>query len=74
LITVNLFDSQLTTIGIASFRTTLSTGQSEMILSFLIPEDAAVGTADIYANAFSDWPSNGGIPLTGEFSAQVRIT
>ncbi|MGI0022987.1 MAG: cupredoxin domain-containing protein, partial [Nitrososphaeraceae archaeon] len=74
LVTVNLFDSQLTTIGIASFRTTLSTGESEMILSFKIPEDAAVGTADIYANAFSDWPSNGGIPQTGEFSAQVRIT
>jgi len=74
LITVNLFDSELTTIGIGSFRTTLSTGESEMILSFLIPEDAATGAADIYANAFSDWPSNGGVPLTGEFSAQVRIT
>jgi len=74
LITVNLFDSQLTTIGIASFRTTLSTGESEMILSFLIPDDAAVGSADIYANAFSDWPSNGGIPQTVEFAAQVRIT
>jgi len=74
LITVNLFDSELTTIGIGSFRTTLSTGESEMILSFLIPEDAATGAADIYANAFSDWPSNGGVPLTSEFSAQVRIT
>jgi len=74
LITVNLFDSELTTIGIASFRTTLASGESEMILSFLIPEDAATGPADIFTNAFSDWPSNGGIPLTGEFSTQVRIT
>jgi len=74
LITVNLFDSELTTIGIGSFRTTLSTGESEMILSFLIPEDAATGAADIFTNAFSDWPSNGGVPLTGEFSVQVRIT
>jgi len=74
LITVNLFDSELTTIGIASFRTTLSTGESEMILSFLIPDDAATGAADIFANAFSDWPSNGGVPLTGEFSAKVMIT
>ena len=69
-----MFDSQLTTIGIASFRTTLSTGESEMILSFLIPDDAAVGSADIFTNAFSDWPSSGGIPQTGEFAAQVRIT
>ena len=74
LITVNLFDSELTTIGIGSFRSTLSSGQSEMILSFFIPDDAATGAADIYANAFSDWPSSGGVPLTGEFSAQVRIT
>ncbi len=74
LITVNLFDSELTTIGIASFRTTLSPGDSEVILSFMIPDDAATGAADIFTNAFSDWPSNGGIPLTGEFSANVRIT
>jgi len=74
LITVNLFDSELTTIGIASFRTTLSTGETEVILSFMIPDDAATGAADIFTNAFSDWPSNGGVPLTGEFSANVRIT
>ncbi len=40
----------------------------------MIPDDAATGAADIFTNAFSDWPSNGGIPLTGEFSANVRIT
>jgi len=74
LITVNLFDSELTTIGIASFRTTLSTGETEVILSFMIPDDAATGAADIFTNAFSDWPSSGGVPLTGEFSANVRIT
>jgi hypothetical protein len=32
----------------------------------MIPEDAAIGNADIYVNAFSDWPSNGGIALTSE--------
>jgi hypothetical protein len=68
LVTVNLFDSELTSIGIGSVKTTLSSGESEIILSFMIPDDAAIGPADIFANAFSDWPSSGGIPLTNEAS------
>ena len=73
LVTVNLFDSEVTTIGIGSVKTTLSSGQSEIILSFMIPEDAAIGPADIFVNAFSDWPSNGGIPQTGEVAVQEEI-
>ena len=73
LVTVNLFDSDLTSIGIGSIKTTLSSGNSEIILSFMIPNDVAVGSADIYVNAFSDWPSNGGIPLTGEVSIMENI-
>ncbi len=73
LVTVNIFDYELTSIGIGSVKTTLSSGNSEIILSFMIPADAAVGPADIYANAFSDWPSNGGIPLTGEVSSVEDI-
>jgi len=73
LVTINLFDSDLTSLGIGSFKTTLSSGESEMTLSFFIPNDAEFGTGDIYANVFSDWPSQGGVPLTGESSSQVRI-
>ena len=73
LVTVNIFDSELTSIGIGSVKTTLSSGNSEIILSFMIPDDAAVGLADIYVNAFSDWPSNGGIPLTNEFAITESI-
>jgi len=73
LVTINLFDSDLTSLGIGSFKTTLSSGQSEMTLSFFIPNDAEFGTGDIYGNVFSDWPSQGGVPLTGESSSQVRI-
>ena len=73
LVTVNLFDSDLTSIGIGSIKTTLSSGNSEIILSFMIPSDVAVGTSDIYVNAFSDWPSNGGIPLTSEISIMENI-
>lgn len=73
LATVNLFGSDLTTLGIGSLKTTLPTGQSEIVLSFFIPSDASTGMADIYANVFSNWPSQGGIPLSHELSAQVRI-
>ena len=73
LVTVNLFDSELTSIGIGSIKTTLASGNSEIILSFMIPGDVSIGPADIYVNAFSDWPSNGGIPLTGEISVTENI-
>ena len=68
LMTVNIFDADLTSIGIGSINTTLSSGDSEIILSFNIPDDAEIGSANIYVNAFSDWPSSGGIPLTTEVS------
>ncbi len=73
LVTINLFDSDLTSLGIGSFKTTLSSGQSEMTLSFFIPPEASSGSVDIYANVLSDWPSQGGVPLTGESSTQVRL-
>ena len=74
LITVNLFDADLTTLGVGSVRSTLSEGESEIILSFLIPSNAASGDAEIFANGFTDWISNGGVPLTGEFSTTEEIT
>ena len=73
LVTINLFDSELTSLGIGSFKTTLSPGQSEMTLSFFVPNDASFGNGDIYANVFTDWPSQGGVPLTGESATQVKI-
>jgi len=73
LVTVNLFDSDLTSLGIGSFKTTLTAGQSEMVLSFFIPDDAEFGTGEIFANAFTNWPSQGGTPLTGESSTSVRL-
>jgi hypothetical protein len=39
----------------------------------MIPDDAAIGPADIFANAFSDWPSSGGIPLTHEVLSVENI-
>ena len=73
LITVNLFDSELTSIGIGSVQSTLASGESEIILSFMIPEQTSNGDAEIFVNAFTDWPSNGGTPLTKEFSIVENI-
>ncbi len=73
LVTINLFDSQLTSLGIGSFKTVLTPGQSEMSLSFFIPNDAKLGNMNIYANVFSDWPSQGGVPLTDESSTSVIL-
>ncbi len=73
LATVNLFGSDFTSLGVGSFKSTLSPGQSEVILSFFIPNDAVLGTADIYSDVFTDWPTAGGVPLTGEASSSVEI-
>ena len=40
----------------------------------MIPDDAAIGPADIYVTAFSDWPSNGGTALTGELASVEDIS
>jgi hypothetical protein len=72
LVTVNLFDSEFTSLGVGSFKTQLS-GEHEIILSFFTPEFATIGDGEIYANVFSEWPSVGGIPLTGESSSKVIL-
>src|SRR6185437_11820294 len=55
LITINLFDSDSTSIGIGSLKGSIANGQSEIVLSFSIPKDAVVGNANIYADIFSDF-------------------
>ncbi|MGI0102375.1 MAG: hypothetical protein ACREA7_07255, partial [Nitrosotalea sp.] len=66
LLTLNLFDTNQSSIGTASIKSTINPGDSQMTLSFFIPPNAQVGTADIFTDAYSDWPSNGGTPLTTE--------
>ena len=73
LVTVDPFDANYVSLGVGSVKTTLGAGQSEILVSFFVPKDAASGTANIYADIFSDWPSNGGTPLTGESSSTVEI-
>ena len=66
LFTLNLFDTNQSSIGTASIQSTVTPGDSNMTLSFFIPSNAQVGTADIFTDAYSNWPSNGGTPLTTE--------
>lgn len=73
LVTVDPFDANYASLGVGSVKTTLGAGKSEILVSFFVPKDAASGTANIYADIFSDWPSNGGTPLTGEASSTVEI-
>ncbi len=74
LTTVNPFDVDLASLGVGSFKTNLPVGDSEMILSFFVPTTVTEGQGDIYANVFSDWPSQNGVPLTTEASATVEIS
>ena len=73
LVTVNLVGSDGTSLGVGSVKTTLGIGNSEMEVSFYIPNNASVGTGNIYVDTYSDWPSKGGVPLTGETSATVSV-
>ncbi|MDE1766376.1 MAG: hypothetical protein KGI27_08920 [Thaumarchaeota archaeon] len=66
LFTLNLFDTNQSSIGTASIKSTITPGDSQMTFSFFIPPNAHVGTSDIFTDAYSDWPSNGGTPLTLE--------
>jgi len=42
-------------------------------MSLLVPNSAPSGNAEIFANVLSDWPQNGGVPLTNEVKAGVII-
>jgi hypothetical protein len=73
LVTVNLVDSNGTSLGVGSVKTSLGSGNSQMEISFYIPDDTSVGTGNIYADVYTDWPNNGGVPLTSETSSKVSI-
>ena len=74
LLTINAYDSNGTTIGVTSFQGSITPGVSVFILGLSIPTSANVGTATVYANAFTDWPHQGGVPHCPEMSATFEIT
>lgn len=66
LLTLNLFDANQSSLGTTSIKSIVNSGTSQMTLSFFIPSDVQVGLANVYADVYSDWPNNGGTPLTAE--------
>lgn len=74
-ISVNIYDSTNTPIGITGFQTQIysnSTGQ--VILSLPLPKTAVNGKARAYANIYSLRPKQGGKPYGPEKSAEFNIT
>lgn len=47
---------------------------STFLTSIPIPSDAIVGTATVYANAYTDWPKLAGTPYCSEVNATFQIT
>jgi hypothetical protein len=73
LVTVNVYDSSNTTLGVVSFKGNVMPGISTFILGLPIPSSASRGLARVYANAFTDWPYFGGVPYCPEVSATFEI-
>jgi parallel beta-helix repeat protein len=73
LLSINVFDNDSTTIGVSSFQGSIMHGLSTFIISVSIPTSAKIGNATVYANAYTDWPHKGGVPLCPEVSAIFQI-
>ncbi|MGI0007455.1 MAG: hypothetical protein ACREAR_05605, partial [Nitrosotalea sp.] len=74
LIAVNIFDSNVSSLGTASAQYAISPGQSVVILPYYIPSQSGTGLASVYANVFTDWPNKGGIPQSNELSYFVGLS
>ena len=74
LVSVNVFDSNSTTLGVGSVKSSFGSGNSEILISFFVPDYSVRGTGNIYVNALSDWPSMGGLPVTHEQVSRVQIS
>jgi hypothetical protein len=73
ILTLNLFDANQSSLGTASVQSIVNLGQSNVTLSFFIPSTAKSGLSNVYTDAYSDWPANGGTPLTTESCLGVDL-
>jgi hypothetical protein len=74
LITLNLFDSNISSLGTVSAQYTLNPGQSEVVLPYYVSAQSGAGLASIYANVFTDWPNKGGMSQSNELSYFVGLS
>jgi hypothetical protein len=74
LITVNVFDSEDTPLGLAYFKSKIINDEFDIVLGLQIPEDAAPGMATVYINVYTDWIENGGVAINDEIVSQIEIS
>ena len=73
-VTVNAYDNGTVPFGATSAEFQLQgQGWSWFTISVLLPEWTSLGNATVYANAFTDYPRNGGTPYCPEKSAKFQI-
>lgn len=74
LITINIYDSTLTPLGIGATQMTIDPDQTiTFIPGIWIDKWASPGNAPIYANVLTDWPENMGYPYSPEKTANFTI-
>jgi hypothetical protein len=74
-VTINLYDSNQTSFGIAYVGISVGPNKEFTYLcSIPIPSEASIGTAYAYANAYNKWPKENGIAYCGEKATAFTIT
>lgn len=75
LVAISIYDGNGVPLGLATASVSIGTGATQPeTLSIPIPPSAHAGTAYGYADVYTDWPQNGGIPLAQEQSFQFTIS
>jgi len=73
LLTVNVYDSSGTAIGVISFSGPIGSETTTFRPGFPIPETVSLGTATVYVNVLTDWPHLGGVPHCPEESTTFEV-
>jgi hypothetical protein len=74
-LSVNIYDSTNSPIGLTGFQTQIySNSTGEIIISLPLPKTAVNGTAKAYANIYSLRPKEGGKPYGPEKATEFNIT
>lgn len=74
-VTVNLYDSNQVSLGIAWIGATVGPNKEFTYLcSIPIPSEASTGAAYAFANAYNKWPKQNGVAYCGEEAVTFTIT
>ncbi len=75
LVAISIYDGNGVPLGLATASISLGAQASQPeTLSIPIPTSAHTGTAYGYADVYTDWPQNGGVPLAQEQAFQFTIS